>query len=62
MDTTFYQRLWRLYVLQALWVELTVERVLDSKKFVKEWLFIDEPDQLLRFVCRMIPSLSNLET
>ncbi|KAL8096782.1 hypothetical protein AgCh_037660 [Apium graveolens] len=30
------------------WVELAVERVLDSKQFVKEWLFIDEPDQLLR--------------
>lgn len=44
------------------WVELAVERVLDSKQFVKEWLFIDEPDQLLRFVCRVIPHLSDLET
>ncbi|KAK1361841.1 PHD domain-containing protein [Heracleum sosnowskyi] len=44
------------------WVDLAVERVIDSKQFVKEWLFIDEPDQLLRFICRVIPSLSDLET
>lgn len=42
-------------------LELAVEMVNDSKHFVKEWPFIDEPDQLLRFICRVMPNLSDLE-
>ncbi|CBI33452.3 hypothetical protein VitviT2T_021569 [Vitis vinifera] len=42
-------------------VELATRAVLDSKHFVKEWPFSDEDDQLLRFVCHMMPSLSELE-
>lgn len=43
------------------WVDLAVGIVIDSKHFVKEWPFVDEPDQLLRFICRVIPNLGDLE-
>ncbi|XP_057972662.1 PHD finger protein MALE MEIOCYTE DEATH 1 [Malania oleifera] len=40
-------------------VELATQVVLDTKHFVKEWPFRDEDDQLLRFICRIMPSLSD---
>ncbi|KAM7515886.1 hypothetical protein LguiA_005469 [Lonicera macranthoides] len=43
-------------------VELAVQTVLDSKHFVKEWPFRDEADELLRFICRVLPSSSDSET
>ncbi|KAL7192685.1 hypothetical protein ACSBR2_024493 [Camellia fascicularis] len=43
-------------------IGLAVQTILDSKQFVKEWPFKDEEDELLRFVCRVIPSLSDLES
>ena len=43
-------------------VELATRVILDSKHFVKEWPFRDEADQLLRFICRVMPGLSVLKT
>ena len=43
-------------------VELATQAVLDSKHFVKEWPFIDEEEQLLTFVCRLMPSLCDIGT
>ena len=42
-------------------VELATRAVLDSKHLVKEWPFSDEDDQLLRFVCHVMPSSSERE-
>ncbi|XP_010034488.2 PHD finger protein MALE MEIOCYTE DEATH 1 [Eucalyptus grandis] len=36
--------------------------LLDSKHFMKEWPFQDEEDQLLTFICNLIPSIDRLET
>nr|XP_023897065.1 PHD finger protein MALE MEIOCYTE DEATH 1-like [Quercus suber]POE55257.1 phd finger protein male meiocyte death 1 [Quercus suber] len=43
-------------------VELATQAVLDSKHFVKEWPFIDEEEQLLTFVCRLMPILCDIGT
>ncbi|KAM6546181.1 hypothetical protein CsatB_026917 [Cannabis sativa] len=40
-------------------VELATQTVLDTKHFVKEWPFKDEEEQMLTFICRFIPSLSD---
>lgn len=37
-------------------VKYAVRTILDGKCFVKEWPFRDEQDDLLRFVCRLLPS------
>ncbi|KAJ0042424.1 hypothetical protein Pint_18264 [Pistacia integerrima] len=37
-------------------VGLASQVVLDSKYFVKEWPFKDEQDQVLRFMCQIIPN------
>ncbi|GAB2299180.1 hypothetical protein Dimus_033252 [Dionaea muscipula] len=37
---------------------LAKQAILDSKRFVKEWPFKDEDDQLLRYICRILPSSS----
>ncbi|XP_009789304.1 PHD finger protein MALE MEIOCYTE DEATH 1 [Nicotiana sylvestris] len=43
-------------------LKLAVRTVLDSKHFVKEWPFRDDPDDiLLRFICCILPSSSGLE-
>ena len=42
--------------------QLATRVILDSKHFVKEWPFRDEADQLLRFICRVMPGLSVLKT
>ncbi|XP_047312803.1 PHD finger protein MALE MEIOCYTE DEATH 1 [Impatiens glandulifera] len=42
-------------------VQLAIRTVLDSKHFVKEWPFLDPPDNLLRFVCRVNPFPGELE-
>lgn len=39
-------------------LEFAVRTVLDSKNFTKEWPFNDTDDELLRFVCRVIPLAS----
>ncbi|XP_010278538.1 PREDICTED: PHD finger protein MALE MEIOCYTE DEATH 1-like [Nelumbo nucifera] len=36
--------------------------VLDGKHFMKEWPFKDEQDELLRFVCRFMPSVGEVES
>lgn len=36
------------------WIEKAVGIVIDSKHFVKEGPFVDEPDQLRRFICRVL--------
>ncbi|XP_059624625.1 PHD finger protein MALE MEIOCYTE DEATH 1-like [Cornus florida] len=41
--------------------ELASQTILNSKHFVKEWPFKDLDDDLLRFICRVMPSLSILE-
>ncbi|OVA04079.1 zinc finger protein [Macleaya cordata] len=41
---------------------LATQTVLDSKHFVKEWPLRDEEDELLRFLCRVMPSCVELET
>ncbi|KAL3525039.1 hypothetical protein ACH5RR_013411 [Cinchona calisaya] len=43
-------------------VKLAVTTVLNSKYFVKEWPFRDEQDHSLSFVCRFLPSLTEMET
>lgn len=43
-------------------VKYAVRTVLDGKCFVKEWPFRDEPDDLLRFICRFLPSMREMET
>ncbi|GAB4831620.1 hypothetical protein Ancab_005632 [Ancistrocladus abbreviatus] len=40
---------------------LAARAILDSKCFVKEWPFSDEDDQLLRFICRVLPSSLELD-
>lgn len=42
-------------------IELASQTVLDSKHFVKEWPFDDEEDQLLRFICQVMPNMIDLE-
>ncbi|XP_060183792.1 PHD finger protein MALE MEIOCYTE DEATH 1 [Lycium barbarum] len=43
-------------------MNFAVRTVLDSKQFVKEWLFRDDPDDsLLRFICCILPSCIGLE-
>lgn len=37
-------------------VDLATQTILDTKHLVKEWPFRDEEDQLLTFVCRLLPS------
>ncbi|KAL4569211.1 hypothetical protein LXL04_024846 [Taraxacum kok-saghyz] len=46
-------------------VGFAVKTVMDSKHFAKEWPFHDDADEYLRFICRVIPSVTtelNLET
>ncbi|XP_057492136.1 PHD finger protein MALE MEIOCYTE DEATH 1 [Actinidia eriantha] len=43
-------------------VRLASQTVLDCKNFVKEWPFVDEEDELLRFICRVAPNFCYLET
>lgn len=38
-------------------VELATQAILDTKHFVKEWPFRDEDDQILRFVCQVMPAM-----
>ncbi|KAI4367082.1 hypothetical protein MLD38_022860 [Melastoma candidum] len=38
------------------WMEMACRKVLDSKHFLKEWRFRDEADQLLTFVCNVLPN------
>ncbi|KAE8021934.1 hypothetical protein FH972_007781 [Carpinus fangiana] len=42
-------------------VDLATQAILDGKHFVKEWPFIDEEDQFLRFICRLMPKLCDVE-
>ena len=42
--------------------QLATRVILDRKDFVKEWPFRDEMDQLLWFICRVMPGLSILKT
>ncbi|XP_050227365.1 PHD finger protein MALE MEIOCYTE DEATH 1 [Mercurialis annua] len=42
-------------------VELATQTILDTKHFVKEWPFKDEEDQLLRFMCQILPDVIQLE-
>ncbi|KAK1423601.1 hypothetical protein QVD17_18906 [Tagetes erecta] len=39
--------------------EFVVRTVLDSKNFTKQWAFNDNDDELLRFVCRVVPLASS---
>lgn len=41
-------------------VELASQAILDSKHFVKKWPFKDK-DQLLRFICQVVPDFYELE-
>lgn len=43
-------------------VRSAAQVLLDSKHFMKEWPFRDEEDQLLTFICNLIPSIDRLET
>ena len=43
-------------------VEYAVRTILDGKCFVKEWPFRDEQHDLLKFICRLLPSLRDMET
>lgn len=43
------------------WVEMACRKVLDSKHFLKEWRFKDEAEQLLTFVCNVLPSMDLTE-
>ncbi|KAL9243829.1 hypothetical protein vseg_017671 [Gypsophila vaccaria] len=40
---------------------LSVRVILDSKHLVKEWPFDDDKDQLLRFICRVLPTSCELD-
>ncbi|EEF28910.1 PHD finger protein MALE MEIOCYTE DEATH 1 [Ricinus communis] len=41
--------------------ELATQTILDSKHFVKVWPFKDEEDELLRFICQVMPNIIHLE-
>lgn len=43
-------------------VGLASRFVLDCKHFVKEWPFQDEQDEMLRFICQVIPCSNELES
>nr|GLL18976.1 PHD finger protein MALE MEIOCYTE DEATH 1 [Ipomoea trifida] len=43
-------------------VSLAAQTILDTKHFVKEWPFRDELDDLLRFICIVVPSSIDMET
>ncbi|KDP25820.1 hypothetical protein JCGZ_22542 [Jatropha curcas] len=38
-------------------VETATQAILDSKHFVKEWPFENEEDQLLRYICQVMPNI-----
>lgn len=40
--------------------EVAVGTIFDSKHFVKEWPFTDQDDELLRCICSVMPSVSDL--
>lgn len=40
---------------------MATQTILDTKHFVKEWPFKDEEDQLLRFICQVMPNIIQLE-
>ncbi|XP_021864018.1 PHD finger protein MALE MEIOCYTE DEATH 1 [Spinacia oleracea] len=40
---------------------LSVRVILDSKHLVKEWPFKDDDDQLLRFICKILPSSNEFD-
>ncbi|KAL3527434.1 hypothetical protein ACH5RR_012090 [Cinchona calisaya] len=42
-------------------VKFAAGTILNSKYFVKEWPFRDEQDHSLRFICRLVPSLIEME-
>ncbi|TXG69877.1 hypothetical protein EZV62_004812 [Acer yangbiense] len=42
-------------------VSLASQAVLDSKHFVKDWPFRDEAEQLLTYVCQVMPSFLDVE-
>ncbi|XP_011038253.1 PREDICTED: PHD finger protein MALE MEIOCYTE DEATH 1 [Populus euphratica] len=42
-------------------VEVATQAILDSKHFVKEWPFRVENDQLLSFICQVMPTWNDLE-
>lgn len=37
-------------------VAMAIQAVLDGKHFVKEWLFQDKEEQILTFVCKLLPN------
>ncbi|XP_054795208.1 PHD finger protein MALE MEIOCYTE DEATH 1-like [Prosopis cineraria] len=37
-------------------VDLAIQTILDSRHFVKEWSLFDEIEQVLTFICRLIPN------
>ncbi|KAK4275005.1 hypothetical protein QN277_018151 [Acacia crassicarpa] len=37
-------------------VELAVQTILDSRHFVKEWFLVDEMEQVLTFICHLMPN------
>lgn len=43
-------------------VQVSTQVVLDTRHFVKEWPFKDEEEQLLTFICNLMPSLSERES
>lgn len=43
-------------------VSLAAQTILDTKHFVKQWPFRDELDDLLRFICIVVPSSIDMET
>ncbi|KAG9137586.1 hypothetical protein Leryth_019771 [Lithospermum erythrorhizon] len=43
-------------------MSLAVRSILYNKYFVKEWLFRDEPNDMLRYICRLMPSSLDLES
>ncbi|KAK6913510.1 Zinc finger, PHD-finger [Dillenia turbinata] len=61
-DVTFvYTNIFMTYPNSDL-IRLATLTVLDTKYFVKEWPFKDENDQLLRFICKVMPKLTESDS
>ncbi|KAL6959625.1 hypothetical protein U1Q18_039779 [Sarracenia purpurea var. burkii] len=60
-DITYFYKIVLLDYPELELVRLATQTILDSKHFVKEWPFLDLEDNLLRYICRVLPTFSDLE-
>ncbi|KAL2504454.1 PHD finger protein MALE MEIOCYTE DEATH 1 [Abeliophyllum distichum] len=61
-DVTYlYKNVLQCCYSESNYVKLAVQTIMDSKHFVKDWPFRDEADDLLRYICQVMPSSIDLK-